>query len=160
MNYKYLQHYPASIQAQVQQLIDSDQLGGMLQRKYPQGHDIRSHSALYQYTLEIKNRYMRKSAPISKVEYTDKAPALNALGLHKRVSRVQGNKLKAKKEILIDSRFRDLPEPFLRMLVVHELAHLKELDHNRAFYQLCQHMEPDYHQLEFDLRLYLTWQEL
>ena len=21
-------------------------------------------------------------------------------------------------------------------------------------------MEPDYHQLEFDLRLYLTWQEL
>ncbi|MGH8026174.1 MAG: metal-dependent hydrolase, partial [Pseudoxanthomonas sp.] len=23
-------------------------------------------------------------------------------------------------------------------------------------YQLCTHMAPDYHQLEFDLRLYLT----
>ncbi|HAL21836.1 MAG TPA: metal-dependent hydrolase, partial [Stenotrophomonas sp.] len=44
----------------------------------------------------------------------------------------------------------------LRMIVVHELAHLKEADHNKAFYQLCQHMEPDYLQLEFDTRLYLT----
>lgn len=42
------------------------------------------------------------------------------------------------------------------MIVVHELAHLKEKDHNKAFYSLCCHMEPDYHQLEFDTRLYLT----
>jgi predicted metal-dependent hydrolase len=42
------------------------------------------------------------------------------------------------------------------MIVVHELAHMKEREHDKAFYQLCAHMEPDYHQLEFDLRLYLT----
>ena len=36
------------------------------------------------------------------------------------------------------------------------LAHLKEPQHDKAFYALCQHMEPDYHQLEFDLRLWLT----
>ena len=52
--------------------------------------------------------------------------------------------------------FRDAPAPFLEMIVAHELAHLKEADHNKAFYQLCQHMEPDYLQLEFDTRLYLT----
>lgn len=28
-----------------------------------------------------------------------------------------------------------------------------------AFYQLCTHMAPDYFQLEFDLRLYLTHRE-
>jgi len=39
---------------------------------------------------------------------------------------------------------------------VHELAHLKERGHDKAFYALCRHMEPDYHQLEFDLRLCLT----
>ena len=49
-----------------------------------------------------------------------------------------------------------MPEPLLRMVVVHELAHLKEKDHNKAFYNLCTHMEPDYHQFEFDLRLLLT----
>jgi len=42
------------------------------------------------------------------------------------------------------------------MIVVHELAHLKERAHDKAFYALCTHMAPDYHQLEFDLRLYLT----
>lgn len=45
------------------------------------------------------------------------------------------------------------------MIVVHELAHLKEMDHNKAFYQLCEYMAPDYHRLELDLRLYLTWLE-
>ena len=43
------------------------------------------------------------------------------------------------------------------MIVVHELAHLKESDHNKAFYRLCVAMLPAYHQLEFDLRVYLTW---
>ena len=55
--------------------------------------------------------------------------------------------------------FRDAPAPFLKMILVHELAHLKEREHNKAFYQLCIHMEPDYFQLEFDLRLYLTHRE-
>ena len=43
--------------------------------------------------------------------------------------------------------------------VVHELAHLKEREHNKAFYQLCQHMEPAYHSLEFDLRTYLHFMD-
>jgi UTP pyrophosphatase len=46
------------------------------------------------------------------------------------------------------------------MIVVHELAHLKEREHDKAFYALCLHMEPDYPQLEFDLRLWLTAQSL
>ena len=43
----------------------------------------------------------------------------------------------------------------------HEgLAHLKHRDHDKGFYQLCTHMSPSYHRLEFDLRLYLTQLEL
>ena len=60
---------------------------------------------------------------------------------------MQGGKLKAKAEIRVATVFRNAPEPFLRMIVVHELAHLKEKEHNKAFYQLCCHMEPQYHQL-------------
>ncbi len=46
------------------------------------------------------------------------------------------------------------PEALLKALVVHELAHFKEKDHNKAFYKLCCYMEPDYHQLELDLGLF------
>ena len=53
-----------------------------------------------------------------------------------------------------------LPAEFLKMIVVHELAHLKERAHDRAFYALCRHMEAEYHQLEFDLRLWLTQVEV
>ena len=50
------------------------------------------------------------------------------------------------------------PQWVARYVVVHELAHLKEKAHDKAFYALCTYMEPDYHQLEFDLRLLLTHQ--
>ena len=100
---------------------------------------------------------MRKSVPLGKVLYDGKLQVMkHALGTHTAFSRVHGGKLKASREIRIASVFRDAPAEFLKMIVVHELAHLKETEHNKAFYQLCTHMAPDYHQLEFDLRLYLT----
>lgn len=154
---RYLQGYPESVQQQAQALLDANRLGDLLRKHYPQRHHIRSDAALYDYVMELKKHYLRQSAPISKVVYDDKVRAeQHALGTHTRISRVQGGKLKAKKEIRIDARFRDMPPEFLRMICVHELAHLKERDHNRAFYNLCQHMEPDYFRLELDLRLYLT----
>jgi len=81
----------------------------------------------------------------------------NALGTHTSISRVQGAKLKSKREIRVATIFREMPPEFLRMIVVHELAHLKEREHDKPFYQLCRHIEPDYHQLEFDLRTYLSY---
>ena len=56
--------------------------------------------------------------------------------------------------------FKVAPEPFLEMIVVHELSHIREKNHDKAFYKLCEHMLPDYHQLEFEMRLYLTQLEL
>ncbi len=100
---------------------------------------------------------MKKSAPLNKALYDGKIHVIdNALGTHRFISRVQGAKLKAKNEIRIASMFKSVPEAFLRMIVVHELAHFKEKEHNKAFYKLCTYMEPSYHQLEFELRLYLT----
>lgn len=158
---KYLQGYPEQVLSQVQSLIDQGKLATWVKNKYPTLHNLTSEKALYDYTIAIKNRYLKKSAPLSKVIYDPKIHIVNhALGLHTFVSRNHGGKLKAKNEIRIASIFKQAPEPLLRMLVVHELAHIKEKDHNKAFYALCCHMEPDYHQLEFDARLYLTYKEL
>ena len=100
---------------------------------------------------------MRSAGPLAKVLYDSRLHLTHqALGTHTAVSRQQGANLKAKREIRIASLFREAPAAFLRMIAVHELAHLKEQWHDKAFYALCTHMEPDYHQLEFDVRLWLT----
>ena len=157
MPLNYLNHYRQETQDQVRQLIQKEKLTEYLLSKYPLTHDIKTDKALFVYVTDLKNNYMKKSAPLSKVLYDGKINVIhNALGTHRFVSRVQGGKLKAKNEIRVASMFKNVPEAFLQMIVVHELAHFKQNEHNKAFYSLCEHMEPSYHQLEFDLRLYLT----
>ncbi|WP_027149658.1 YgjP-like metallopeptidase domain-containing protein [Methylobacter tundripaludum] len=158
---KYLIGYSENVTNQVRLLISKDKLGETLLKKYPVTHTIRTDKALYAYTVDMKNALLKQSQPLSKVIYDDKIKDLHhALGLHTFISRVQGGKHKAKNEIRVASLFKNVPLEFLRMIVVHELAHLKEKDHNKAFYKLCEHMEPSYHQFELDMRLYLTHVDL
>jgi UTP pyrophosphatase len=154
---KYLAGYPPHVLAQVQALIAQGRLGKVLQDKYDRLHTVRSDGQLYEYVQALKDRHLRQSVPLGKVVYDSKLQVMkHALGTHTSISRVQGDRLKASREIRIATVFRDAPAEFLKMIVVHELAHLKEPEHDKSFYRLCTHMEPGYHQLEFDLRLYLT----
>jgi len=158
---KYLQAYPQALQDQVRQMIERGQLGDYLAQRYPQRHAVQSDKALYQYALALKQEHLRNAPAIDKGLCDNRLDLTHrALGLHTAISRVQGGKLKAKKEIRIASLFKEAAPQFLMMIVVHELAHLKESDHNKAFYQLCEYMQPGYHQLEFDLRIYLTYRDL
>ncbi|MBI2772016.1 MAG: M48 family metallopeptidase [Burkholderiales bacterium] len=153
----YLRAYSEDLQAQAGQLLAQGRLGAMLRSRYPVLHGVRTDRALYGYVMNLKNEYLRGAEPLSKVCFDSKLHVIaNALGTHTTVSRVQGSKLKSKREIRIASLFRETPAEFLKMITVHELAHLREPAHDKAFYKLCAHMEPAYHQLEFDLRLYLT----
>ncbi|MDA0147635.1 M48 metallopeptidase family protein [Vibrio sp. LaRot3] len=157
---RYLQGYPDHILTPVDQMLQAGTFCRWFERRYPQQHPIQSEKALYEYTMAIKNQYMKKTAPLSKVVWDSKIHLINnALGLHTYSSKVHGKKIKSKNEIRIASMFKQAPEPLLRMLVVHELAHLKEKEHNKAFYQLCRYMEPDYHQLELDARLFMIYRE-
>ncbi|OBT12893.1 metal-dependent hydrolase [Vibrio sp. UCD-FRSSP16_10] len=153
---RYVQGYPEHIITPITQLVESGNLNTWFKQRYPDNHTIKSEKALFDYTMAIKNRFLKKASPLSKVIYDSKIHLINnALGLHSYVNRVQGSKVKSKNEIRIASVFKNAPEPLLRMLIVHELAHLKEKQHNKAFYALCCHMEPNYHQLELDARLFM-----
>jgi len=155
--WKFLQGYPPETLAQVQQMLQGQRTGPWLLQKHPDAHGLRTDRALYDYVQGLKAQYLRGAEPLAKVAYDSKLQIVqHALGTHTTVSRVQGSKLKAKREIRIASLFKDTPEAFLRMIAVHELAHLRERAHDKAFYQLCTYMESGYHQLEFEVRLYLT----
>ena len=138
---KYLAGYPDCIKDQVRQLLQQERLSEILLQKYPSAHEIRTDRALYDYVLDLKNTYLCNAAPLSKVAFDSKLQVIqHALGLHTAISRVQGGKLKAKREIRIAALFKEVPLAFLRMIAVHELAHLKEKEHDKAFYQLCSYM--------------------
>jgi len=157
----FLGAYPANVQAQVIELVRAGRLAEHLARRYPEQHGIQTDGALHEYVQGLKQSYLRSSPPVHKVLWQNKMDVIqNVLGLHSTVSRVQGSRLKAKAEIRIASLFKSTAPEFLEMVVVHELAHLREREHNKAFYALCEHMLPDYHQVEFDLRLLLLNREL
>jgi len=128
---KYLSTYSLEIQNKVQEMITNNKLSTYLLSKYPKTHQVYNDKSLRAYVMKLKNQYLKKSEPLSQIKYDDKIHVINnALGLHTYVSRIQGSKLKSKNEIRIGALFKKSPEAFLEMIVVHELAHLKEKDHN------------------------------
>ena len=152
----YLAGFPDQLRRRLQELHAEGVLLERLRQRYPGTHQVHNNAALRAYVQDIKRTYLRSSQPLGKVRYSDKIGALhNALGLHTYAVRVQGRNLKRKNELRVSSVFKELPPEFLRMVVVHELAHLRHKDHDKAFYRLCEHMEPDYHQHDRDVRLWL-----
>ena len=158
---RFLGGYPPETLAQVRALIARGGLGDYLERRYPERHAVRNDGALYEHAMALKQRHLRNAPLLARVAYDNRLQVdQRALGTLTAVSRVQGGQLKAKREIRVAAVFKDAPAPMLQMIVVHELAHLKERAHDKAFYALCCHMLPDYHQIEFDTRLYLAWRAL
>ena len=60
---KYLQHYPLSLQDKIRQLQQQNLLGDYIAQRYPQPHTIQTDKALYEYSNEIKQAYLR-NAPL------------------------------------------------------------------------------------------------
>jgi predicted metal-dependent hydrolase len=154
----FLAGYPADLLDQVRSMLADGSLGAMLARRYPESHPIRTDTALYDHAAALKARYLRNTPALNKVAYDGRLQIdQRALGTLTAVSRVQGGRLAAKRELRVAACFKHAPAAMLDMIVVHELAHLKEREHNKPFYALCEHMLPGYHQIEFDTRLWLTW---
>ena len=154
-----LRGYPADLLRQVRLLLAEDGVPGYLARRYPERHEIRSDKALYAHVDRWRQSHLRHAPRIDRVRYDNTLDVIEqALGQHVRRTRVQGGRLQVHREIRIASLFKEAASGFLDMIVVHELAHLKVMDHDRSFYQLCEHMLPSYAQREFDFRLQLTWE--
>ena len=58
---KYLAGYPEPVQQQVRELIAAGRLGEVLERRYAEAHQVRNDRLLYDYTMAMKERFLRKS---------------------------------------------------------------------------------------------------
>ena len=155
---RFLAGYPEPLLAQVRQMLSAGQLGEYLAKRYPETHSVRTDGALYEYVSTLKNRHLRNAPALAKIVFDNHLQIdQRALGTLTSVSRVQGGRLTAKREIRVAALFKDAPAAMLDMIVAHELSHLKEREHNKPFYALCEHLLKGYAQIEFDTRLYLVW---
>jgi predicted metal-dependent hydrolase len=57
-----------------------------------------------------------------------------------------------KKNLNFNYRIAFLPEPLMDYVIVHELCHLQEFNHSKAFWDLVAQMIPDYINLRSELR--------
>ncbi len=154
---QFLAGYPAGLLAQVRQALASGELAANMARRYPDGHQVRSDGALYEHANALKQRHLRHAPPLAKVAFDQRLQIdQRALGTLTGRSHVQGGRLAAKRELRVAAVFKDAPAAMLDMIVVHELAHLRHREHDKAFYALCEHMLAGYLQVEFDTRLFLT----
>jgi predicted metal-dependent hydrolase len=153
----YFQGYSQSVRDHFEHLIKNGHIRSYLLKKYPIGHQINTDKQLFEYANKLKQKFMKKSPQINKVKYEKQKDLIrNALGTHTFISRNHGGKLKSKHEVRVALSLKNAPEEMLQMLVVHELAHFKEKDHNKAFYNLCQYMQPNYCEVELDTLLFLS----
>jgi predicted metal-dependent hydrolase len=156
----YLQGYPPGVLDGVRTLAEQGRVGNYLLGKYPKAHHFKSDKQLFVMAQDLRQEFLARENPLSKCLYDGKIRDLrSALGTHTAATRVHGSKLKTKNEIRVATCFRTAPEAFLRMIVVHELAHFRYRDHDKNFYRLCEHMEPDYHYIEMDVRIYLGYRD-
>lgn len=75
-NLTYLQGYPEQLLSQVRTLINEQRLGDVLAKRYPGTHDYATDKALWQYTQDLKNQFLRNAPPINKVMYDNKIHVL------------------------------------------------------------------------------------
>ena len=80
---KFLQHYPATLQDKIRQLQAQNMLGDYISQRYPEAHLIQTDKALYQYSNEIKQNFLRNAPMLDKVHYDNKLGIEHhALGLN------------------------------------------------------------------------------
>ena len=76
----------------------------------------------------------------------------NTLSLHSYATHIHGSKLQ--NEMRVRVAFKKTPENF-KYDCGAWTPHLKEKEHNKAFYRLCLNMLENYHEMELDMRLFL-----
>ena len=57
---KYITGYPANLIEQVSGLVESNRFITWFEQRYPDTHQIKSEKALFDYTMQIKQRFMKK----------------------------------------------------------------------------------------------------
>lgn len=77
---------------------------------------------------------------------------LDVVGVAIRAQRTRWASCSAKGTISLNLRLLFLPQELVRYALLHELAHIREMNHSRRYWMLLESLEPNYRALDNELR--------
>jgi predicted metal-dependent hydrolase len=80
------------------------------------------------------------------------ARGLEIAGIAIRSQRTRWASCSAKGTISLNLRLLFLPQPLVQYALIHELVHIREMNHSRRYWTLLESFEPDFRALDAELR--------
>ncbi len=105
------------------------------------------HQLLRLWLLNTANRYLPKE--LLKIS---KAIALPFNQVSVRQQKTIWGSCSGSKDISLNYKLLFLPQPLVRYVLIHELCHTKHMNHSNKFWQLVESKEPNYKELDPQLR--------
>jgi len=104
-----------------------------------------------------KNNYLKHKEEASKliserIDYYNNIYQFDFNRISIRNQRTRWGSCSSKKNLNFNYRLLFLPKRISDYIIVHELCHLKELNHSRKFWNLVAEVMPDYLEIRRDLR--------
>jgi len=87
-----------------------------------------------------------------RIDYYNNMYQFNFNRISIRNQRTRWGSCSSKKNLNFNYRLLFLPKRISDYIIVHELCHLKELNHSRKFWNLVAEVMPDYLEIRRDLR--------
>lgn len=118
--------------------------------QYPGLYPARIKELLLRWYLSQANEILPKIFRSISADYSFKASVL-------RISdaRSRWGSCNSSGSISLSWRLVMLPEKFIRCIIIHELAHLKHLDHSRSFYVECFRIDPAMQNFDHELKIWM-----
>ena len=89
-----------------------------------------------------------------RLEHFERASGREASSLRLRKMRSRWGSCSSRGAITINTAVMQLPEALIDYIIVHELSHLKHMNHSRAFYAEVSRILPEYRSLEKAIKTY------
>jgi predicted metal-dependent hydrolase len=112
---------------------------------------IQKQNMSEQGICRLYDDFYKKQARIylpQRVEYFAKQMQMKPVKIVYRKMKRRWGSCNSKKEITFNTQVMKLPPALIDYVIVHEMAHLRHLDHSKAFYALVSHYLPDAKQLQ------------
>ena len=109
--------------------------------------DQQSRRAAHPEPDEAKQAELIRRAKIElppKVQHYAQLMNLYPAGLKITSARTRFGSCSGKNSICFSWRLMDYPEPAIDYVVVHELAHRREMNHSKAFWKIVEQYKPNY----------------